>query len=189
MSEIKSKLTAEENSLIKSWEKQPMLKPKIAKVIVNFAVGSSGADLEKARTLCTTITGQTPVDCRAKDSVRAWGVRKNEPIGVRVTLRNDDAVEFLKKVIWAKEDRIKKKSFDKSGNLSLGIAEHLNLPDIRYDPKIGVLGFGVSVTIERPGYAIKRRRHRRHKIPKSHQLTREESIALIKSKFNVEIEE
>ena len=189
MSEVKSKLTAEESKFIETWKKQPMLKRRIGKVIVNFAVGSSGTELEKARTLCSTITGQTPVDCRAKESVRAWGVRKNEPIGVRVTLRHNEAVEFLKKVIWAKEDRIKKKNFDKTGNLSLGIAEHLDLPNLRYDPKIGVLGFGVSVTIERPGYSIKRRRHRRHKVPKSHQLTRDESIALIKSEFNVFIEE
>ena len=74
-------------------------KPKIEKVVINLAVGRSGPELERARTLAESLTGRKPADSRAKESVRGFTIRKGEPIGCHVTLRGEDAEEFLKKAL------------------------------------------------------------------------------------------
>ena len=90
-------LTEEEKAYITEWEAHPMRKPRILKVCVNFSVGTSGPELEKARELCEILTNQPPADGRAKESVRGFGIRKHEPIAVFTTLRGELANEFLKK--------------------------------------------------------------------------------------------
>ncbi len=181
-------LTEAEKAFVKEWEAQPMRKPRILKVCVNFAVGSSGQELEKARTLSERITNQVPAEGRAKESVRGFGIRKHEPIAVFSTLRGENAEEFLKKTFWAVEDRVKRKNFDTQGNLSFGLDEHLKLPNIRFDPQIGVHGFDTSIILERPGYRTNRRRVRSNKIPSRHRITKEEGIAFFKHTYNLTVE-
>ena len=181
-------LTDTEKAFVEEWKAKPMRKPRILKVSVNFAVGASGANLEKARELCQRITNQTPAEGKAKESVRGFGIRKHEPIAVFTTLRGDLATDFLKKAFWAIEDRISNKNFDTFGNLSFGLDEHLKLPDIKYDPKIGVHGFDTTVVLERPGFRAKRRRSRPKKIPMRHKITKEEGIAFFKHEFNLGVE-
>ena len=181
-------LTEAEKAFVKEWEAQPMRKPRILKVSVNFAVGESGQQLEKARTLCERITNQTPAEGKAKESVRGFGIRKHEPIAVFSTLRGEKAEEFMKKTFWAVEDRVKSRNFDAQGNLSFGLDDHLKLPNIRFDPQIGVFGFDTSIILERPGYRTKRRRKRSNKIPTRHRITKEEGIAFFKHKYNLGVE-
>ena len=59
-------LTPEEQNYVKEWTAHPMRKPRVAKVSVNFAVGASGPELERARELCERITNQVPADGKAK---------------------------------------------------------------------------------------------------------------------------
>lgn len=181
-------LTEAEKAFVKEWEEHPMRKPRILKVSVNFAVGSSGPQLEKARTLCERITNQVPAEGKAKESVRGFGIRKHEPIGVFSTLRGETAEEFLKKAFWAVEDKVKGRNFDTHGNLSFGLDEHLKLPNIRYDPQIGVHGFNTTIILERPGFRTKRRRVRSNKIPSRHKITKEEGIAFFKHTYNLTVE-
>ncbi len=181
-------LTDTEKAFVKAWQEQPMRKPHVLKVCVNFSVGTSGPELERARSLCEQLTEQVPAEGRAKESVRGFGIRKHEPIAVFTTLRGKLAEKFLKKTLWAVEDIVSKKNFDNNGNLSLGIDEHLKLPAIRYDPKIGVYGFDTTIVLERPGYRTNRRRTRASKIPKNHRITKEEGIAFFKHEFNLGVE-
>jgi large subunit ribosomal protein L5 len=181
-------LTEEEQEFVKEWATHPMRKPLVAKVSVNFAVGASGPELEKARELCERITNQVPAEGKAKESVRGFGIRKHEPIAIFTTLRGEKAKEFLKKSLWAIEDRVSARNFDKHGNLSFGIKDHLQLPDIKYDPKIGVHGFNTTVVLERNGFRIKDRRLRPHKVPRRHKITKEEGIAFFKHEYNLGVE-
>ena len=181
-------LTDKEKEFVEEWKKNPMRKPKIAKVSVNFAVGASGPELEKARELCQQITNQAPAEGKAKESVRGFAIRKHEPIAVFSTLRGQLALDFLEKSFWAVEDRMSSRKFDKYGNLSFGISDHLTLPDIKYDPRLGVHGFNTTVVLERNGHRIKRRRIRAHKIPKRHKISKEEGIAFFKHEFNLGVE-
>ena len=162
--------------------------PKIAKVVVNFAVGQSGIPLEKAKKVCEQLTEQKPVESKAKQTIREFGIRKGEPIACKTTLRGYRAEVFLEKVLTAKNKMLSKKNFDQYGNFSFGIEEHIDVPGTRYDPDIGVLGFEVCVTMERPGYRVKNRRCHPKKIPKIHKLTKEEAIKFIMKKYNVIIE-
>ena len=174
---------------LKDWDSNAMRRPKVEKVVVNFAVGSSGPTLEKARTLCESLTDQVPTESRAKNSVRSFNIRKGEPIGIRVTLRGEKAKSFLARALWARDDTVTPKNFDKNGNLYFGIPDHLELEGIRYDPSIGVHGFDVAAVIERPGYRIKRRRRQRTKIPGRHRISQEEGMAFFMEEFGIKVEE
>ncbi len=172
----------------KRWEKNPMLKPRIAKVTVNIGVGEAGERLQKAAKVVEQLTGQKPVFTKAKKTIKDFGVRKGESIGVKVTLRKEKAIEFLKKVLHAVDYKLKASQFDAHGNVSIGIKEHIHLPGVKYDPEIGVFGMDVAVTIERPGYRIVRRRRCRKKhIPRRHRVKPEESMVLLHDLFGVTI--
>ncbi|RAP54531.1 MAG: 50S ribosomal protein L5, partial [Methanosphaera sp. rholeuAM130] len=95
---------------------------------------------------------------------------------------------IISMVLNGLENRIKASQFDKEGNVSFGIREHIDIPGVRYDPDIGIFGMDVSVTFEKPGHRIKDRRLRPKKIPKHQRVTPEEAMELMKEKFQVTIE-
>jgi large subunit ribosomal protein L5 len=176
-----------EDEIRKSWENQPMLKPKIEKVVVNISVGKSGEPLERAVKVLKEITGQTPCKRKAKTSIRDFGVRKGESIACIATLREDDAVDFLKKALPVVDNKIPRKSFDGQGNFSFGLKEHIELPGVRYDPDVGIFGMDICVSMARPGYRVKNRRKRKAKIGSKHVLTPEESMVFARDTLGVEI--
>ena len=171
----------------KEWAENPMLVPIIEKVTVNMAVGKSGGPLEQAVTIIKQLTNQKPSKRNAKKTVREFGIRKGEPIACVVTLREEPAKEFLVKAFYAVEKKISKYAFDRQGNFSFGIKEHINLPGTKYLPELGIHGMDVSVSLGRAGYRVKRRHRRQAKIGKDHQLTAEEAILFIKDEFDVQI--
>ncbi len=185
--EVKVEFTEEERAFINSWDKNRMRQPTIKVVSVNFSVGSSGPQLEKARMLCEKLTNQKPAEGKAKESVRGFAIRKHEPIAVFTTLRDEKAHIFLEKCIWAKENVLLKKNFDEFGNLAFGIKEHLDLPNMKYDPQIGVLGFDITIVLNRAGFRIKNRRKRPKKVPKNHKITKDEGIAFFKKYYKINV--
>jgi large subunit ribosomal protein L5 len=164
-----------------------MLKPKIEKVTVNISVGKSGEPLEKASRVLKQLTDQQPCKRRAKQTVRGFGIRKGEPIACLVILRKEKARNFLEKIFEAVDNKLSKGCFDSSGNFSFGIKEHIEIPGTRYVPELGIYGMNVSVTLGRPGYRVKRRRHSKSKVGSSHLMTVEEAMLFIKDEFEVEI--
>jgi len=166
----------------------PMRKIRIEKVTVNMGVGEGGDKLAEAEKLLEKITGQKPIRTFAKVTNQTFGIRKGVPIGCKVTLRRAKAEEFLKKAFEAVENRVKNGNFDKEGNLSFGIDEHIDIPGMKYDPKVGIFGMDVCVTMERPGYRVKRRKIQKKKIPQNHRVTKEESMAFFENKFNIKVE-
>lgn len=178
-----------EDEVRKKWETQPMLRPRIEKVVVNISVGKSGEPLEKAVRVLKEITGQTPCKRRAKDSVRDFGIRKGESIACIATLRKEKAIEFLNKVLPVVDKRLSSKSFDRQGNFSFGLKEHIELPGVKYDPDVGIFGMDICVSVIRPGYRVKTRRKKRSKIGTRHVLTPEDSIVFAKDTLGVEITE
>ncbi|MDP8002991.1 MAG: 50S ribosomal protein L5 [Caldisphaera sp.] len=173
------------NEIVKSWEQNPMKKPRITKVTVNISLGQSGEKLVKIQDLLTQLTGQKASLRKAKKTVRPFGIRKGENIATSVTLRGEKAIAFLKKALDAVGHRIKKSSIDKYGNVSFGITEYILLPGAKYDPEIGIVGMDVVITIERPGYRIERRKIKTAKIPVRHRVKPEETIALLTKEFGV----
>ena len=162
-----------------------MKKISLNKVVLNIGVGKSGDPLEIAKAALGQITEGKPNKRNAKKAQRDWGVRKKEPIGIMITIRGKDATTLLKKLLEAKGNEIKEKSFDNEGNVSFGIKEHIDIPGIKYDPKIGILGLDVSISLKRPGYNIRLRSNHKAKIGHKHRITKNDSIEFFTKNFGV----
>lgn len=176
-----------EEAIVKNWNEHPMLKPRIEKVVVNLNVGKSGEPLEKANKVLKEITGHTPVKKKAKKTIRDFGIREGESIAVVVTLRRQEAIDFLKKVLPVVDNKVSRNSFDARGNFAFGLKEHIEIPGVKYDPEIGIFGMDVCVTVNRPGQRVKIRRKENKPIGASHTLTPEESVVFVRQTLGVEI--
>ena len=164
-----------------------MKKIKLAKVVLNMGVGRSGDAIEVAKKALTQISDKKPNARAAKETQRDWGVRKGEPIGAAVTLRRDDAKVLLKRLFDAKGNQINGKAFDNFGNFSFGIKEHIDIPGVKYDPQVGILGLGIAVTLTRPGYSVRTRSKHKASVGKSHIITRQDAKDYITKEFGVKI--
>ncbi|MDJ0904732.1 MAG: 50S ribosomal protein L5 [Woeseiaceae bacterium] len=129
--------------------------PKITKITLNMGVGEAIADkkvLEKARDDMEKISGQKPVICRARKSVAAFKIRDGMPIGCKVTLRRERMYEFLDRLVNIAIPRIRDfrglnpKSFDRSGNYSMGVSEQIIFPEINYDEIDAIRGMDITIT-------------------------------------------
>lgn len=166
---------------------RPMKKISVAKVVLNMGVGKSGEPIEQAKRALEQISGQKPNARNAKATQRDWGVHKGEPIGVAVTLRRKPAIDLIKRLFVAKGNQMKGTSFDDFGNLSFGIREHIDIPGVKYDPQIGILGLNVSISLERPGFNIRFRSKHKASVGGNHRITSEEAKAFLIKEFGIEI--
>ena len=164
-----------------------MTTPRVSKVTVHMSVGESGKKLSNAEMIMSKITGQKPVRTVAKRTLPGFNIKKNEPIGCKVTLRSDNAEKFLKTALAIAGNAVDASRFDENGNFAFGIEEHTDFPGMEYDPEIGIYGMDVIVSVERPGYRIKHRKIQQQKIPSGHKLTRDDSIAYISKSYGVEV--
>ena len=161
--------------------------PQIDKVCLNIGAGESGEPLIKAMKVLTDLTGKNPIKTYSKATVPGFGVRKDQEIGCKVTLRKKDAEEVLRKTLKTLGNRLNPKCFDKQGNFSFGIPEHIEIEGMKYDPKIGIFGFDVNVSLIRPGYRVSKRKIRKSKVGKEQRLTAEDAMEFVKQKFGVTI--
>lgn len=164
-----------------------MKKISVAKVVLNMGVGKSGEPIEQAKRALEQIAGQKPNPRNAKATQRDWGVHKGEPIGVAVTLRRQPAIELIKRLFAAKGNQMKGSSFDDFGNLSFGIKEHIDIPGVKYDPQIGILGLDVSISLTRPGFNIRFRSKHKASVGNHHRITSEEAKEFLSKEFGIEV--
>jgi len=157
------------------------------KVVLNMGVGKSGEAIEIAKKALFQISGNKSCARNAKETQRDWGIRKGEPIGVVVTMRGKNATLILKRLFDAKENQIKNSSFDDFGNVSFGISEHIDIPGIKYDPKIGIVGLEVAVSLARPGFNIRLRSKHKAKIGNKHRISKKETQDFLNNEFGLVI--
>jgi large subunit ribosomal protein L5 len=165
-----------------------MKRIEVHKVVINVGVGRSGEPIDKAKNALLELTNQQPAVRGAKKTVRDFGIHKGEPIGVVVTLRREPAIEFLKRVVAAKNNVLKLSSFDNYGNISVGIHEHIDIPGTKYNPEIGIFGMDVNIVLNRPGYRIAKKSRKSSKIGKTHRINREEAVEFFKQQYGVKVE-
>ena len=165
----------------------PMREIRIEKVTLNIGVGEAGEKLNKAKKILEKITNLKALETITMKRIPSWGIRPKLPIGCKVTLRGKKAEEILARLLKAVDNKLDEKKFDNAGNFSFGIPEYIDIPDVEYDPSIGIIGLEAAITLERPGYRIKRRRIRNKRISFRHLIKKEEAINFIKNKFNIEI--
>lgn len=128
--------------------------PRVEKVVINACVGSSPdvkQALEEAKKEMATITGQKPMETRAKKSIANFKLRENQAIGAKVTLRGATMYEFLERLIKTALPRIRDfrgvspKAFDGQGNYTLGVTDQSIFPEIELDKIQRNIGFDVSI--------------------------------------------
>ncbi|MBN1646365.1 50S ribosomal protein L5 [Candidatus Woesearchaeota archaeon] len=160
---------------------------RIEKLTLNFGAGKEQSHLAKGMKLLEHITGKPPVKTITSKRIAQWGLRKGLPIGCKITLRNGQATELIQKLLAAKDNKLNPSCFDEYGNISFGIHEYIDIPGIKYDPEIGIIGLQASITLERPGFRIKRRKILKRRIHKNHGISKIEAYDFFKKQFNIKI--
>ncbi len=153
---------------------------RIDKVVLNVGAGAEADAVDKAQKLLEKISGKKSVKTTAKRRIAVWKLRPGLPIGAMVTLHGKMAEKLLRQLLQATSFELPKRSFTENG-FSFGVKEYIDIPDVKYDPKIGVIGLEVSVSLERPGFRIKRRKIRKGKIAETHKITAEDSLNFARS--------
>ncbi|EEI82132.1 50S ribosomal protein L5 [Anaerococcus tetradius] len=128
--------------------------PKLEKIVINVGLGEAKDNqnlLNAAKEELALITGQRPIELKAKKSVANFKLREGQSIGTKVTLRREKMYDFLDKLISISLPRVRDfrginpNSFDGRGNYSLGIKEQLIFPEIKYDNVDFLHGMDISI--------------------------------------------
>src|SRR4030067_1826240 len=119
--------------------KNNLAAPKLEKIVINTVIGDASKNKEVREQIkkdLATISGQVPSVRPANVSVASFGIRRGMPVGLKVTLRGERMYEFLDRLVTIVLPRLRDfrgvslASFDKFGNYSLGITEHIVFPEI-----------------------------------------------------------
>jgi large subunit ribosomal protein L5 len=131
----------------------PMLIPRLVKVVVNMGVGDAARDskvMDGAVRDLTTITGQKPQITRARKSVAQFRLREGQPIGCHVTLRGNRMWEFADRLLSLALPRIRDfrglspRQFDGNGNYTFGLSEQVMFHEIDQDRIDRVRGMDIT---------------------------------------------
>ena len=182
-----SKKQTQNKKKMDSQQTNILFSPKIEKITINIGVGEAGERLKKAETVLQSITKHKPIKTLSKTTNKDWAIRKQMPIGCKVTLRGKEAQEFLKEALSTRQNKMSDYSFDDQGNLAFGIPDHTIFKSQKYDPSIGIFGMDICITMQKPGYRVKHRRIAPGKIPSKHKVKREDTMRFFSEKFNVEV--
>ena len=130
------------------------MSPKIDKVVINMGLGLDGNDskiLKSCEEDLANITGQKPVITKFKKSISNFKTRKNTKAGLKVTLRKNRMYEFIDRLVNIALPRIKdfrglsSDGFDKFGNYSFGIKEHIIFPEVNFDKVDRIRGMDITI--------------------------------------------
>lgn len=160
---------------------------RVLKAVVNAGVGESGEARTKAEKVLKMVTKQKPVATRSHSTNRDFGIRKGQEIGAKVTLRGGAAVDFLSRAFEARDKQLDIDSIDRNGNFSFGIADYTDFAGMKYDPAIGIRGMDISVEVGRAGFRLRDRKRQARPIPRTLRSTRQETRALLESRFGVTV--
>ena len=131
--------------------------PKIEKIILNMGLGEDATDGKKLKSCIediSLITGQKPITTKFKKSISNFKTRKGSNAGLKVTLRKNRMYEFLDRLVNIALPRIKDfrglspKGFDKFGNYTFGIKEHIIFPEVSFDRADKVRGLDIVIVIK-----------------------------------------
>ena len=131
--------------------------PEIQKVILNMGLGIDGNDskiIKSCQDDLAAITGQKPIITKFKKSISNFKTRKNTNAGLKVTLRKEQMYEFIDRLVNIALPRIKDfrglstTGFDKFGNYTFGIKEHIIFPEVNFDKVEKIRGLDITLVIK-----------------------------------------
>jgi large subunit ribosomal protein L11e len=120
------------------------------------------------------LSGQTPITSKARYTIRAFGIKRNEEIGTHVTVRGQKAEELLKLALKVKDNELKAGHFSSTGNFGFGIQEHIDL-GIKYDPNTGIYGMDFYVVLKRRGKRVAQRKQRSSRLGRFQLVAKDEA--------------
>jgi len=127
--------------------------PRLVKICLNQGVKGSVSDkklIDNAVDEMTMVTGQKAVPTMSKKDISNFKLRKNMPIGTRVTLRSKTMYEFLDRFVSVSLPRVRDfkgindKAFDGRGNYTVGITEQIIFPEIDIDKLPRISGMDIT---------------------------------------------
>ena len=133
-----------------------MCLPKLQKIVVNRGIGKALENkkrIQSATAELALITGQYPVQTRAKKAIANFHLREGNAIGCKVTLRGIRMYEFLDRLISVVFPRVRdfrgvsSTAFDGRGNYSMGLTDQLVFPELRVDDVEFLQGMNICITI------------------------------------------
>merc|ERR1711935_1319196 len=127
-----------------------------------------------AAKVLTDLTGQNPVESKARYTIRSFSIKRNEKISVHVTVRGKQADVLLHNALKVKEHELKKDNFSDDGNFGFGIDEHIDL-GIKYDTNTGIFGMDFYVVLKRPGNRVAKRRAKTNRVGKFQKVTKDDA--------------
>ena len=136
--------------------KNSYMSPKIEKIVLNMGLGVDGNNskiIKSCEEDLSKITGQKPVILKFKKSISNFKTRKNTNAGLKVTLRKNKMYEFIDRLVNIALPRIKDfrglspNSFDKFGNYTFGIKEHIIFPEVNFDKVDKIRGLDITIVI------------------------------------------
>ena len=131
--------------------------PELQKIVLNMGLGIDGNDskiLKSSQEDLAAITGQKPIITKFRKSISNFKTRKNTNSGLKVTLRKNKMYEFIDRLINIALPRIKDfrglnpNGFDKFGNYSFGIKEHIVFPEVNFDKVDKIRGLDITISIK-----------------------------------------
>ena len=161
--------------------------PKISKVVLS--AGATGNNLDKSVQLLKMVSGKNPqiVKSGPRRRIPAFGVKPNMPLGTNVTVRNTEALKLLNKLLGAIDNTLRKKQISEN-SFSFGIEEYIEIPGIEYVREIGIRGFSISVSFERAGERVRKRKRKSGKLPRRQIVSKEEIIKFMEEEFKTQFE-
>ena len=131
--------------------------PKFKKVVLNMGLGIDGNDSKIFKSCeedLAKIAGQKPVSTKFKKSISNFKTRKDTKAGIKVTLRKNKMYEFIDRLVNIALPRIKdfrglsSKGFDKFGNFTFGVKEHIIFPEVNFDKVDKIRGLDITIVIK-----------------------------------------
>lgn len=153
---------------------------KIEKVILSC--GATGDNLTKAKKLLDLISQRKSQIIASNKRIPDFGVRPGLEVGTRVTLRGEEAITLVRRLLGAIDNVLKKKQISPN-HFSFGIHEYIEIPGIEYQRDIGIRGLNVTIVFSRPGIRVANKKRKSGKLPEKQNVTQPEIIKYMEDNF------
>jgi large subunit ribosomal protein L5 len=136
--------------------KNSYMAPRISKVVINMGLGLDGNDAKIVKSCeddLAKLSGQKPIITKFRKSIANFKTRKGTNAGLKVTLRKNKMYEFIDRLVNIALPRIKdfrglsSNGFDKFGNYTFGIKEHIIFPEVNFDRIDKIRGLDITIVI------------------------------------------
>ncbi len=155
------------------------------KIFIEKLVLSMGARADvliKAKKLLEFLTQSKAHITTSKKRIPDFDLSPGLEVGAIVTIRDQKAIELLKLLLGAIENKLKKKQISEN-HFSFGIEEYIEIPGVEYRRDIGILGFNVTVVFARKGLRVKRKKIKMGNLPKKQYVSQIEIIQFMEDRF------